>query len=71
MSAIVKPAPGSQLFGLQAIAAFVHLSEAETLRRLESGEIPAIFTAARKVPIADKAALRALRETPHFQRKAA
>jgi hypothetical protein len=67
-SATVCAAPRPQLFGLQAIAAFVGLDLAETERRVESGEIPTERTSKMRMPIADKAELARLRASAHFRR---
>jgi hypothetical protein len=63
-----KVVPGSMLYGLLAVARFAGLTEAEAMRRIESGELPCEF--AGNVPIAEKAKLREIMATPHFRRAA-
>jgi hypothetical protein len=60
--------PGSLLYGLNAVARRAGLSEIETMRRIQSGEIRAEM--AGTVPIVVRAELDALQATPHFNRRA-
>jgi len=61
-----KPAPGSQLFGLEAISRYVGLDPEETLRRITTCELPVEY--AGKLPIANKAELARIMASAHFNR---
>jgi hypothetical protein len=68
MSTSAKPLPGSFLYGAPTIARFVNLSIEETLRRIETGEIP-VLARERGFVIAEKARLAEIRTSPHFRRQ--
>jgi hypothetical protein len=67
MSTSPRQSGATHLFGLVPISMFLRLDESETLRRIESGEIP--VERAGSMPILSKQTTREIMASAHWRRE--